>query len=170
MAWLHKFVLSNHMQAFKSNPLFPANHVILLSCSIQSHASNILVFGFYIFQAALSFITNQMQERIYLIQLIPSSTLKYQNSNNTCTALYCIAGNIICVFVFTQKSVELKPSFSNILKCLSICDTLFLVGLPLLGHPFPYRGAFFRAPFSAFSNIIKCLSICDTLFLVGLPL
>jgi hypothetical protein len=31
------------------------------------------------------------------------------------------------VFVFTQKSVELKPSFSNILKCLSICDMLFLV-------------------------------------------
>ena len=41
-------------------------------------------------------------------------------------------GNITCVFVFNHKSVDLKPSFSNILKCLSIFDILFLVRFPLL--------------------------------------
>ena len=43
-------------------------------------------------------------------------------------AVFGIVGNITCVFVFNHKSVDLKPSFSNILKCLSIYDILFLVG------------------------------------------
>ena len=38
------------------------------------------------------------------------------------------SGNILCVFVFTKKKMDLKPSFSNILKCLSLFDILFLVG------------------------------------------
>ena len=38
-------------------------------------------------------------------------------------------GNIVCVFVFNQKSVDLIPSFSNILKCLSIFDICFLVNI-----------------------------------------
>ena len=38
-----------------------------------------------------------------------------------------LAGNIACVFVFNHKSVDLKPSFSNILKCLSIYDMGLLV-------------------------------------------
>ena len=42
-------------------------------------------------------------------------------------AVFGIVGNITCVFVFNHKSVDLKPSFSNILKCLSIYDILFLV-------------------------------------------
>ena len=40
--------------------------------------------------------------------------------------MFCL-GNVTCVFVFNHKSVDLKPSFSNILKCLSIFDILFLV-------------------------------------------
>ena len=36
-------------------------------------------------------------------------------------------GNILCVFVFSQSKLELKPAFANILKCLSVFDTLFLV-------------------------------------------
>ena len=46
-------------------------------------------------------------------------------------ALFGIVGNIACVFVFNHKSVDLKPSFSNILKCLSIYDILFLVSWSL---------------------------------------
>ena len=38
----------------------------------------------------------------------------------------------MCVFVFTKKKMDLKPSFSNILKCLSLFDILFLVGCNLL--------------------------------------
>ncbi len=37
------------------------------------------------------------------------------------------AGNILCVWVFNKKDVELKPSFANLLKCLSIYDILLLV-------------------------------------------
>ena len=39
-----------------------------------------------------------------------------------------LSGNILCVFVFTKKKMDLKPSFSNILKCLSLFDILFSVG------------------------------------------
>ena len=42
---------------------------------------------------------------------------------------FCNLGNVLCVFVFNNSSVDLKPSFSNILKCLSIFDILFLVRL-----------------------------------------
>ena len=38
-----------------------------------------------------------------------------------------LLGNILCLCVFNQKSVDLKPSFSNILKCLSIYDICTLV-------------------------------------------
>ena len=37
------------------------------------------------------------------------------------------AGNIACISVFSSKSVDLKPSFANILKCLSIYDICLLV-------------------------------------------
>ena len=40
-----------------------------------------------------------------------------------------LTGNIACLIVFNQKSVDLLPSFSNILKCLSIFDILFLVSV-----------------------------------------
>ena len=43
-------------------------------------------------------------------------------------AVFGIVGNITCVFVFNHKSVDLKPSFSNILKCLSIYEMALLVG------------------------------------------
>ena len=36
-------------------------------------------------------------------------------------------GNLLCVWAFNKKDVELKPSFANLLKCLSIFDTIFLV-------------------------------------------
>ncbi len=32
------------------------------------------------------------------------------------------------MWVFNKKDVELKPSFANLLKCLSIYDILLLVG------------------------------------------
>ena len=36
-------------------------------------------------------------------------------------------GNILSVWIFNKKDVELKPSFANLLKCLSLFDTMFLV-------------------------------------------
>ena len=53
---------------------------------------------------------------------------------NTFLTLVIVSGNITCVFVFNHKSVDLKPSFSNILKCLSIFDILFLVRLNIMPH------------------------------------
>ena len=41
--------------------------------------------------------------------------------------IHLISGNILCVWTFNKKDVELKPSFANLLKCLSIFDTIFLV-------------------------------------------
>ena len=38
-----------------------------------------------------------------------------------------ILGNILCVFVFSRKKLDLKPAFSNILKCFSVFDIVFLV-------------------------------------------
>ena len=37
------------------------------------------------------------------------------------------SGNILSVWIFNKKDVELKPSFANLLKCLSVFDTIFLV-------------------------------------------
>ena len=42
-------------------------------------------------------------------------------------AVFGILGNIFCFFVLSNKSVELKPSFANLLKCLSVYDTALLV-------------------------------------------
>ena len=36
-------------------------------------------------------------------------------------------GNVLCLFVFSNKHLDLKPAFSNILKCLSVFDIIFLV-------------------------------------------
>jgi len=44
-------------------------------------------------------------------------------------ALLGIFGNILCVWTFNKKDVELKPSFANLLKCLSIFDTIFLASM-----------------------------------------
>ena len=41
--------------------------------------------------------------------------------------LLFFSGNLLCLFVFNHKSVDLKPSFANILKCLSVYDTALLV-------------------------------------------
>ena len=38
-----------------------------------------------------------------------------------------IFGNITCLLVLSNKSVDLKPSFSNLLKCLAVYDILILV-------------------------------------------
>ena len=40
-----------------------------------------------------------------------------------------IQGNIVCVFVFSRSNLDLRPAFSNILKCLSLFDILFLVSM-----------------------------------------
>ena len=40
-------------------------------------------------------------------------------------ALLGITGNTFCLFVLNHRSVDLKPSFSNLLKCLSVGE----------GHP-----------------------------------
>ena len=59
---------------------------------------------------------------------------------HTLIQYYCsCSGNITCLFVFNHKSVDLKPSFSNILKCLSIFDILFLVRFPLINFWFDYK-------------------------------
>ena len=41
--------------------------------------------------------------------------------------LISTSGNILCVWTFNKKDVELKASFANLLKCLSVFDTIFLV-------------------------------------------
>ena len=40
------------------------------------------------------------------------------------------------MFVFSRKKLELKPAFSNILKCLSVCDIVFLVSTPPYCMPY----------------------------------
>ena len=45
-------------------------------------------------------------------------------------------GNIACISVFSSKSVDLKPSFANILKCLSIYDICLLVRTGKIIQPF----------------------------------
>ena len=55
--------------------------------------------------------------------------------------IFSFPGNLACVFVFNHKSCDLKPSFSNILKCLSIYDMALLVSKARLSdhlhsHPF----------------------------------
>ena len=47
-------------------------------------------------------------------------------------AVFGILGNIFCLFILSNKSVELKPSFANLLKCLSVYDTALLVSWLLL--------------------------------------
>jgi len=51
-------------------------------------------------------------------------------------ATFGIVGNLLCVWTFNKKDVELKPSFANLLKCLSIFDTVFLVCI-LLQYSLP---------------------------------
>merc|ERR1719278_2323804 len=51
-------------------------------------------------------------------------------------AIFGILGNILCVWAFNKKDVELKPSFANLLKCLSIFDTVFLACI-LLQYSLP---------------------------------
>jgi hypothetical protein len=41
------------------------------------------------------------------------------------------SGNLLCVWIMQRKDVELKPSFANLLKCLSIYDSILLVSWPL---------------------------------------
>jgi len=49
-----------------------------------------------------------------------------------------IAGNVLCLFVFSTRNLDLKPAFANLLKCLSVFDIIFLAcviwlyALPLL--------------------------------------
>jgi len=51
-------------------------------------------------------------------------------------AIFGILGNILCVWAFNKKDVELKPSFANLLKCLSVFDTVFLTCI-LLQYSLP---------------------------------
>ena len=70
-------------------------------------------------------------------------------------------GNILCVFVFTKKKMDLKPSFSNILKCLSLFDILFLVGC----FAFSYSQKIFWKAKSFLYILGNVLSFrCKTLF------
>jgi len=60
----------------------------------------------------------------------------------TLVSIFGIVGNIACISVFSSKSVDLKPSFANILKCLSIYDICLLsgmvamYGLPIICPPY----------------------------------
>lgn len=47
-----------------------------------------------------------------------------------------LAGNLLCVWAFNKKDVELKRSFANLLNCLAIFDSLFLTCL-LLQYSIP---------------------------------
>jgi len=56
-----------------------------------------------------------------------------------------ILGNILCVFVFSQSKLELKPAFANILKCLSVFDTLFLGCIVwLYSMPYLLQSCYYR--------------------------
>ena len=39
---------------------------------------------------------------------------------------YIVAGNILCVWAFNKKDVELKPSFANLLKFFSSSISTFI--------------------------------------------
>ena len=56
----------------------------------------------------------------------------YVISQNGFYEKFYILGNLLCLFVFNHKSVDLKPSFSNILKCLSIYDMALLVSKEMI--------------------------------------
>ena len=48
-----------------------------------------------------------------------------------CDFLSYSLGNIVCVWALDKKDVELKPSFANLLKSLSIFDSIFLACVTL---------------------------------------
>ena len=78
-----------------------------------------------------------------------------------CSSSNFFSGNILCVFVFTKKKMDLKPSFSNILKCLSLFDILFLVGC----FAFSYSQKIFWKAKSFLYVLGNVLSFrCKTLF------
>ena len=47
-----------------------------------------------------------------------------------------LAGNLLCVWAFNKKDVELKRSFANLLNCLAIFDSVFLTCI-LLQYSMP---------------------------------
>ena len=52
----------------------------------------------------------------------------YQSGRSRIIFIFLLpSGNILSVWIFNKKDVELKPSFANLLKCLSVFDTIFLV-------------------------------------------
>ena len=53
-----------------------------------------------------------------------------------CVVYSFLAGNLLCVWAFNKKDVELKRSFANLLNCLAIFDSLFLTCL-LLQYSIP---------------------------------
>ena len=68
--------------------------------------------------------------------------------------LHTLTGNVTCVFVFNHKSVDLKPSFSNILKCLSIFDILFLCGVICL-YGLPNMSSYYVKSIGGFQSDIQ---------------
>jgi len=65
-------------------------------------------------------------------------------------SVFGIFGNLLCLFVFNQKSVDLKPSFSNILKCLSIYDMALLTGVLIL-YTLPALSDFYNVNIKPYS-------------------
>ena len=63
---------------------------------------------------------------------LPGKVVMFSPSsgNIICFLIYVLtsSGNITCFLVFSKnQKMDLKPSFINILRCLSVFDTLFLV-------------------------------------------
>ena len=69
-----------------------------------------------------------------------------------------LSGNILCFFVFTKKKkMDLKPSFINILRCLSVFDTIFLVRWNTVSSylVFPYAESINSLRHSTLSGNVK---------------
>ena len=91
---------------------------------VFSSSGNIICF--------LVFSKNQKMMMMMLMPVIVVSQFFSFFGNTICFLIDVLtsSGNIICFLVFSKnQKMDLKPSFINILRCLAVFDTLFLVNL-----------------------------------------
>ena len=81
-----------------------------------------------------------------------------------------LPGNIICVWALAKKDVELKPSFANLLKSLSIFDSIFLAcvtlqfSLPKLSEDFLLWVTPYSTPYTL---VLMHISLTGSVYTVG---
>ena len=74
-----------------------------------------------------------------------------------CVVYTFLAGNLLCVWAFNKKDVELKRSFANLLNCLAIFDSLFLTCL-LLQYSLPTLSEHYLVCIAPFVYTKNCFS------------